>query len=58
MDYICHCFQVTSEEIIQIILDKSLTTLEELQEHCSAGKGCRGCTFEELPKLFGELGKS
>lgn len=52
MEYICHCFQITAEEIKKLILEHQISSVEELQEHCDAGMGCQSCLLEDLPKFF------
>ncbi len=40
---ICTCFGVSEEAIENLIREKSLSTIEEVTENCSAGGGCGSC---------------
>jgi len=40
---ICTCFGVTEETIEHLIKEKSLETVEEITDVCSAGGGCGSC---------------
>lgn len=41
-DIICHCFNVSKEDIIKAVKDGA-TTVEAVQEETNAGKGCGAC---------------
>ncbi len=40
---VCTCFGVTEEEIVKVIRENDLTTVEEVTNYCKAGGGCGGC---------------
>ncbi len=40
---VCTCFGVTEEEIIRVIKDNKLTTVEQVTNFCKAGGGCGHC---------------
>ena len=42
-EIICHCFEVSREEIEKAIREKGLKTIEEVGENTNAGTGCGGC---------------
>ena len=42
-EIICHCFEVSREEIENAIREKGLKTVEEVGEVTNAGTGCGGC---------------
>ncbi|MFR6284114.1 MAG: (2Fe-2S)-binding protein [Odoribacter splanchnicus] len=42
-EIICHCFEVSREEIENAIREKGLKTVEEVGEATNAGTGCGGC---------------
>ena len=48
---VCTCFGVTDEEIIRVIHDNDLTTVEQVTNYCKAGGGCGGCK-PEIEKLI------
>jgi ATP-dependent Lon protease len=39
----CVCFSIRRKTIEQIIKDNNIKSIEELHNHCSAGKACRSC---------------
>ena len=41
-EIICHCFEVSREEIENAIREKGLKTVEEVGEVTNAGTGCGG----------------
>ena len=41
-EIICHCFEVSREEIENAIREKGLKTVEEVGEATNAGTGCGG----------------
>jgi NifU-like protein len=43
---VCTCFGVTDEEIIKVIRENDLTTVEQVTNYCKAGGGCGGCHGE------------
>ena len=49
-EIICHCFEVSREEIEKAIREKGLKTIEEVGENTNAGTGCGGCQeqFQEI----------
>lgn len=40
---VCTCFGVSEEEILKIVRENSLTTVEEVTNFCKAGGGCGQC---------------
>lgn len=40
---VCTCFGVTDEEILRVIGEHGLTTVEQVTNYCKAGGGCGGC---------------
>jgi NAD(P)H-nitrite reductase large subunit len=40
---ICHCNGIMKSEIVKAIVDKGLTTVEEVQDATTAGTTCGGC---------------
>ena len=40
---ICTCFGVTEGEIVKVIKENSLTSVEQVTNYCKAGGGCGGC---------------
>ena len=50
-EIICHCFEVSREEIENAIREKGLKTVEEVGEVTNAGTGCGGCQeqIQEIP---------
>ena len=47
-EIICHCFEVSREEIENAIREKGLKTVEEVGEATNAGTGCGGCQIQEI----------
>lgn len=45
-DLVCHCFQVTEAELREILSTHAIETLDELQDHTHAGRGCGCCVFD------------
>ena len=41
-EMICHCFEVSRDEIEKAIREKGLKTVEEVGEATNAGTGCGG----------------
>ncbi len=48
---VCTCFGVTDEEIIKVVRENDLTTVEEVTNYCKAGGGCGGC-HGEIEKII------
>jgi NifU-like protein len=40
---VCTCFGVTEEEIVRVVRDNNLTTVEQVTNYCKAGGGCGNC---------------
>ncbi len=40
---VCNCFGVTEEEIVRVISENALTTVEQITNYSKAGGGCRAC---------------
>ena len=47
---VCTCFGVSENEILRVIRENNLTTVEQVTNFCKAGGGCGGCKpdIEEL----------
>jgi NifU-like protein len=43
---VCTCFGVTEEEIVRVVRENNLTTVEQVTNYCKAGGGCGGCKGE------------
>ena len=43
---ICTCFGVTEAEIVKVVTENDLTTVDEVTNYCKAGGGCGGCKVE------------
>ena len=53
-EIICHCFEVSREEIENEIREKGLKTVEEVGEATNAGTGCGGCQ-EQIQEILDEI---
>ena len=53
-EIICHCFEVSREEIENAIREKGLITVEEVGEVTNAGTGCGGCQ-EQIQEILDEI---
>ena len=53
-EIICHCFEVSREEIENAIREKGLKTVEEVGEVTNAGTGCGGCQ-EQIQESLDEI---
>ena len=53
-EIICHCFEVSIEEIENAIREKGLKTVEEVGEATNAGTGCGGCQ-EQIQEILDEI---
>ena len=53
-EIICHCFEVSREEIENAIREKGLKTVEEVGEATNAGTGCGGCQ-EQIQEILDEI---
>lgn len=53
-EIICHCFEVSREEIEQAIKEKGLKTVEEVGEATNAGTGCGGCQ-DRIQEILDEI---
>ena len=53
-EIICHCFEVSREEIENAIRGKGLKTVEEVGEVTNAGTGCGGCQ-EQIQEILDEI---
>ena len=45
-DLVCHCFQVTETELLEILAKHPCKSIMELQDHTHAGRGCGCCVFD------------
>ena len=55
-EIICHCFEVSREEIENAIREKGLKTVEEVGEVTNAGTGCGGCQ-EQIQEILDEINR-
>lgn len=55
-EIVCHCFDVTREDIEKAIKEKGLKTVEEVAEETQAGSGCGGCQ-EVIQEILDEINK-
>lgn len=55
-EIICHCMDVSKEEIVKAIREKKLQTVEEVGEATQAGTGCGGCQ-DEIQAILDEENK-
>ena len=53
-EIICHCFEVSREEIENAIREKGLKTVEEVGEVTNAGTGGGGCQ-EQIQEILDEI---
>ena len=42
-DLICYCFQVSRKEIVEVIVNENLQTVEDVSLRTNACRGCKGC---------------
>ena len=40
---VCHCFGVSEQEVLTVVRDNNLTTVDEVTNYCKAGGGCGMC---------------
>ena len=40
---VCHCFGVTEDEIVRVVRENRLATVEQVTNYCKAGGGCGKC---------------
>lgn len=55
-EIICHCFEVSREEIEKAIKEQGLKTVEEVGEVTNAGTGCGGCQ-EQIQEILDEINR-
>lgn len=53
-EIICHCFEVSREEIEKAIREKGLRTVEEVGEATNAGTGCGRCQ-DQIQDILDEI---
>lgn len=53
-EIICHCHQVSKEEIIKAIKENGLRTVEQVGEATGAGTGCGGCQ-DDIQEILDEI---
>ena len=41
--FLCHCFQLTREAVLEAIVSRDIQTLKDLQRCTGAGDACRAC---------------
>lgn len=51
---ICHCNEISKEEIEKAIRAKGLTTTEEIEEATTAGSVCGGC-IPDIENILNEI---
>jgi NifU-like protein len=51
---ICTCFGVTEEEILRVVRENDLTTVEQVTNYCKAGGGCGHCV-PDLERLIQQV---
>lgn len=51
---VCHCFEVSEEEILRVIRDNSLNSLEQVTNYSKAGGGCGKCK-PDIEKLLQQV---
>ena len=51
---VCHCFQVTDDDIRQVIRDHQLADVEAVRQHCLCSMGCGCCRFD-VEELVAEI---
>lgn len=54
---ICHCFDVHESEIVRVVRDNKLTTVEQVTNFCKAGGACGNCKDDIqtiIDKITGE----
>ena len=53
-EIICHCHQVSKEEIINAIKENGLRTVEQVGEATGEGTGCGGCQ-DDIQEILDEI---
>ncbi len=53
-DIICSCMEITKGEVENAIIDKKLTTIEQVQDETEAGTVCGACV-EDIHLLLEEI---
>lgn len=53
-EIICHCFDVSREEIEKAIHEQGLKTVDEVGEATNAGTGCGGCQ-DQIQEILDEI---
>jgi bacterioferritin-associated ferredoxin len=51
---ICNCLGIMKSEIVNVIKDKGLHTLEEVQDETNAGTVCGSC-IPEIENILNEI---
>lgn len=51
---ICHCNNIMKSEIVKAIMEKGLTTVEQVQDATTAGTVCEGCILD-IQDILGEV---
>ena len=49
-DLVCYCFYMTRDELVRLIKDEQLTSVEDVSRSCRAGTGC-GCCRDDIAAL-------
>lgn len=42
-EVVCNCFGITEEEVVRVVRENGLTTIEQITNYTKAGGGCRRC---------------
>ena len=40
---VCHCLNVTEDQVVEAITTLALRTVKDVREHTGAGEGCTAC---------------
>jgi NAD(P)H-nitrite reductase large subunit len=40
---VCHCLQVTEEDLVTALTTRTIRTVKDIREHTGAGDGCTAC---------------
>ena len=51
---VCTCFGVTQDEIVKVIKENNLSSVEQVTNYCKAGGGCGSCV-SEIEKILSEV---
>jgi len=54
---VCHCLNVTADEVTRVVVALGLRTLGEVRCHTGAGDGCTAC-HQRLRQILAEAAQS